>query len=257
VRVKVSHLTVTFDANPAPVTALRDVSFETGENEFLTFIGPSGCGKTTLLRAVSGLVTPRTGSVERLPAPADRNQQLLLVFQEDSVFPWLTVLDNATFGLRMQAVPAVEREARARVLLERFGLAGRERAYPHQLSLGMKQRVAVIRCFLSDPAVMLMDEPFAALDAQTRMTLQQELLSLWEQSPKTVVFVTHDIEEAILLSDRVLILDGPPGAIVHDIRVPFARPRRPTLVLDAAFLELKRTIWSRLAPLTNRHAVVA
>ena len=256
-RVKVSHLTVTFDATTASVTALRDVSFETGENEFVTFIGPSGCGKTTLLRAVAGLVAPRTGHVERLPAPTDRNRQLLLVFQEDSVFPWMTVLDNATFGLRMQAVPAAEREARARVLLDRFGLAGRERAYPHQLSLGMKQRVAVIRCFLSDPAVMLMDEPFAALDAQTRMTLQQELLSLWEQSPKTVVFVTHDIEEAILLSDRVVVLDGPPGAIVHEIRIPFARPRRPALVLDAEFLELKRTIWSRLTPLTNRHAGVA
>jgi len=255
--VNVSHLTVTFEAKPAPVTALKDVSFETGENEFLTFIGPSGCGKTTLLRAVAGLVTPQTGRVERLPAPADRGRQLLLVFQEDPVFPWLTVLENATFGLRMQGVPVSEREARARVLLERFGLAGRERAYPHQLSLGMKQRVAVIRCFLSDPAVMLMDEPFAALDAQTRMTLQQELLALWEQSHKTVIFVTHDIEEAILLSDRVCILDGPPGEIVHEIRVPFGRPRRPTLVLDADFLELKRTIWSQLAPLTNRHAGVA
>jgi NitT/TauT family transport system ATP-binding protein len=256
-RVKVSQLTVAFDTGTRQIEALKDLSFETGDNEFLTFIGPSGCGKTTLLRAVAGLIAPRAGRVERVAAPADRNQHLLLVFQEDSVFPWLTVLENATFGLRMQAMAPSERDARARVLLERFGLAGRERAYPHQLSLGMKQRVAVIRCFLSDPAVMLMDEPFAALDAQTRMTLQQELLALWEQSHKTVIFVTHDIEEAVLLSDRVIVLDGPPGRVFDEVRVPFARPRDPDLVLATEFLELKRHVWSKLAPLSNRRAGAA
>jgi NitT/TauT family transport system ATP-binding protein len=239
--VKCSHLSVAFETGRQPVPALRDLCFEVREGEFLSFIGPSGCGKTTLLRAIAGLIQPQHGTVERV-----RINRILLVFQEDSVFPWMTVLDNAAFGLKMQGVPKPEREARARELLARFGLAGRDHAYPHQLSLGMKQRVAVIRCFLSDPAVMLMDEPFAALDAQSRLALQQELLALWEQDHKTVIFVTHDIEEALLLSHRILVLSGPPGHVVDEFDVPFGRPRDAALTLDPRFIELKRQIWSRL-----------
>jgi NitT/TauT family transport system ATP-binding protein len=248
-----SHATVTFDTGAVQIPALRDVSFETREGEFLCVIGPSGCGKTTLLRTIAGLIRPREGRVERILAPGDHKDKILLVFQEDSLFPWMTVLANATFGLKMQGVSRAERDTRARALLDRFGLAGRERAYPHQLSLGMKQRVAVIRCFLSGPAVMLMDEPFAALDAQTRLALQQELLSLWEQDHKTVIFVTHDIDEALLLADRILVLNGPPGQIVDELRVPFRRPRDASLTLEEPFLELKRQIWSKLGgPLRNR-----
>ena len=245
-RVTVSDLTVTFgtDANRVPV--LQGLSFETRDAEFLSILGPSGCGKTTLLRTLAGLVSPHAGRVDRTLGPRDRNGKMLLVFQEDSVFPWMTVLENATFGLKMQAVGAGERNERARVLLERFGLAGREHAYPHQLSLGMKQRVAVLRCFLAEPAVMLMDEPFAGLDAHTRFSLQQELLGVWEQDQKTVIFVTHDLEEALLLSDRVLILDGPPAVVVDSIHVPFKRPRDASLPLTGAFLDLKREIWASL-----------
>jgi ABC-type nitrate/sulfonate/bicarbonate transport system ATPase subunit len=158
----------------------------------------------------------------------------------------MTVLKNATFGLKMQGVGPVERERRARVLLDRFGLGSRGRAYPHQLSLGMKQRVAVARCFLADPALMLMDEPFAGLDAHTRSSLQQQLLDVWEQNQKTVVFVTHDLEEALLLSDRVLVLDGPPAVVVESIPVPFRRPRPAGLALEPAFLQLKREIVASL-----------
>jgi NitT/TauT family transport system ATP-binding protein len=237
-KVRCAHLSVFFDPGRA---ALRDVSFGVHEGEFLTIIGPSGCGKTTLLRTIAGLIPPSRGSVERVAG-----EKILLVFQEDSLFPWMTVLENAGYGLRMRGVSAEEREARARTLLARFGLEGREHAYPHELSLGMKQRVAVIRCFLSDPAVMLMDEPFAALDAQTRLMLQQELLALWEQDHKTVIFVTHDIEEALLLSDRIVVMDGPPGSVIEELRVPFARPRDASLTLDEEFLELKRRLWSRL-----------
>jgi NitT/TauT family transport system ATP-binding protein len=248
--VKCSHLSVAFTTAKQRIPALYDLSFEVHPGEFLSFIGPSGCGKTTLLRTIAGLVQPQEGVVERVA-----QQRVLLVFQEDSVFPWMTVLENAAFGLKMQNVDAHEREARARDLLGRFGLAGREHAYPHQLSLGMKQRVAVIRCFLSDPAVMLMDEPFAALDPQTRLALQQELLALWEQDHKTVIFVTHDIEEALLLSHRILVLSGPPGQIVDEVKVPFGRPRDATLTLDPRFVELKRHIWSKLGqPVLGRGA---
>jgi NitT/TauT family transport system ATP-binding protein len=240
------HATVTFKTGATQIPALRDVSFETREGEFLCFIGPSGCGKTTLLRTMASLVRPWEGRVERILAPGDHKDKILLVFQEDSLFPWMTVLANATFGLKMQGVRTAERETRARALLNRFGLGGRERAYPHQLSLGMKQRVAVIRCFLSDPAVMLMDEPFAALDAQTRLALQQELLALWEQERKTVIFVTHDIEEALLLSDRILLLAGAPGMVIDEVTVPFPRPREASLTLEKQFLELKRYLWSKL-----------
>jgi len=220
---------------------LQDVSFTASEGEFVTVVGPSGCGKTTLLRTLAGLIPPRAGQVKCVSG-----SRMLLVFQEDSLFPWMTALENAAFGLKMQGVDRAEREARATELLEQAGLDHREDAYPHQLSVGMKQRVAVVRCFLSDPAVMLMDEPFASVDAQTRLALQQQLLALWEQDHKTVIFVTHDIEEALLLSDRILIMQGPPGRIVESIGVPFARPRDVSLTLDEEFLEMKRRIWSQL-----------
>jgi NitT/TauT family transport system ATP-binding protein len=239
--VRCSHVSVSFGTGDTQIRALRDVSFDAREGEFLSVIGPSGCGKTTLLRTIANLIQPTRGTIERVPG-----ERILLVFQEDSLFPWMTVLDNAIFGLEMQGVGAGWREDTARALLARFGLAGREGAYPHQLSVGMKQRVAVIRCFLSDPAVMLMDEPFAALDVQTRLALQQELLALWEPNRKTVIFVTHDIEEAILLSDRILVLSGPPGAVIAELTVPFPRPRDARLTLEEEFLEFKRHIWSKL-----------
>jgi NitT/TauT family transport system ATP-binding protein len=235
------EVSVRYGTNGAVVLALENISFETRPGEFLSVVGPSGCGKTTLLRVLAGLIEPSLGRVERPTEPGGIGSPLI-VFQEDGLFPWMTALENAAFGLEMQGIGKSEREARARVLLDRYGFEGREHAYPHQLSLGMKQRVAVIRCFLSDPPVMLMDEPFAALDCQTRLTLQQELLELWEQDHKTVVFVTHDMEEALLLSDRVLVLSRQPGTVRAEFAVPFPRPRPAELTLEEEFLVLKRRI---------------
>ena len=245
-RLLCSHLRVSFGSAKGEVCALDDLSFESREREFLALVGPSGCGKTTLLRALAGILAPERGEVLRIPSSADSNQDVLLVCQEHNLFPWMSMLDNAAFGCEMQGVPRRQREARARELLRRLGFAGREHAYPHELSLGMKQRVAVARCFLSNPAVMLMDEPFAALDCQTRLMLQQELLDLWEQSHKTVIFVTHDVEEAILLSDRILVLSSQPGRVVEEFPVTFARPRTTTLTMTEDFFFLKKQIAGRL-----------
>ena len=241
-RVRCTNLTVTFPDGSRRIEALRDLSFGCTEGEFLSILGPSGCGKTTLLRVLAGLIKPETGIVERIPVPADGNSRTLLVFQEESLFPWMTVLQNATFGLEMQGVPKRIREDRANEFLSRMGVIGRGHSYPHQLSLGMKQRVAVIRCFLSDPGLMLMDEPFGALDAQMRSALQQELLTLWDQNRNSVIFVTHDVEEALLLSDRILILSPQPGRVVGEVKVRIARPRSVETTLTAEFLSLKREI---------------
>lgn len=252
-QLRCSHLGLSFTSDGREVSALRDVNFEVRSGEFIAVIGPSGCGKTTLLRALAGLLKPSEGRIEFGPAQVDGKRRVSLVFQEDGLFPWMNVLDNAAFGLEMQGVARLDRENRAVELLNRYGLAGRERAYPHQLSVGMKQRVSVIRSFLSDPAVLLMDEPFAALDAQTRLTLQQELLSLWENHKKTVVFITHDVDEAILLSDRVLVMSPQPGTITGEFPVPFARPRSPESTFDDEFLVLKKRLLGMLG-LASRQA---
>ncbi len=240
--LRCSNLGVCFKDGPRRIEALRDLTFECADGEFLSILGPSGCGKTTLLRVLAGLLPPSSGRVERIPAPVNGDGRNLLIFQEESLFPWMTVLQNAAFGLEMQGVSKPVRSAKASELLSRMGVSGREHSYPHQLSLGMKQRVAVIRCFLSNPSVMLMDEPFGALDAQTRGTLQQELLTLWEQKRNSIVFVTHDIDEALLLSDRILVLSPQPGMIVGEIRVQIPRPRSVETTLAPEFVSLKRSI---------------
>lgn len=218
-------LVVTFQSDGRPVAALDGVSFETREGEFLSVVGPSGCGKTTLLRVIAGLLSPTAGSVAFDPPNAGRRTGGLLVFQENSLFPWMTALENAAFGLEMLGVSRQEREQAVRALFERHGLAGWEEAYPYQLSAGMKQRVAVLRAFLSDPPMLLMDEPFAALDSLTRAAMQSELLDLWQSYRTPVIFVTHDVEEAIYLSDRILVLSRPPARVVAEVGVPF--PRTP------------------------------
>jgi NitT/TauT family transport system ATP-binding protein len=245
-RVCCSNLSVSFGNISPRVEALHNLSFECGDGEFLSVLGPSGCGKTTLLRVLAGLVAANKGKVEQLSAPVNGNSRILMVFQEDGLFPWMTVLENAAFGLEMQGVSKPVREARAKELLQRFSISGRERAYPHQLSLGMKQRVSVIRCFLSKPGLMLMDEPFCGLDAQMRSTLQQELLALWEQNRNSVIFVTHDVDEALLLSDRILVLSAQPGTVVEEISVQLPRPRSAETSLTEDFLLLKRRIFHLL-----------
>ena len=228
------------------VRALKDVSFEVRRGEFVAVVGPSGCGKTTLLHVLAGLLRPTEGSAELFGKAPGQALSTALVFQENSLFPWMRVVENAAFGLEMQKVGRAERERRAAGMLERYGLAGRERAYPRQLSAGMKQRVAVIRAFLSGAPVLLMDEPFGALDRQTRLWAQQELMELWGAERKTVVFVTHDVDEALVLSDRIVALGPAPGTVAAEFDVALERPRGPLLEPDAEVFELKRRIFACL-----------
>lgn len=244
VKLQCSNLFVDFQSAAGRVEAIKNLSFETKEGEFLGIVGPSGCGKTTLLRTLAGIHPPTSGNIT--PDPAGAPGRILLVFQEDGLFPWMTVLDNAAFGLESLGRPRAERHERARRMLERVGLAGREHDYPHQLSVGMKKRVAVIRAFLCPAQALLMDEPFAALDAQTRLRLQGELLDLWRSDGRTVVFVTHDIDEALVLSDRILVLSAGPGEVVGDFPAPFPRPRSPKTTLLPEYVELKERLLNKL-----------
>jgi NitT/TauT family transport system ATP-binding protein len=236
-------VSVSYPANGTAVHALRDVSFPVREREFLSIVGPSGCGKTTLLRVIAGLLPPSSGTIELF----ERDDETLtpLVFQENSLFPWMTVLQNAAFGLEMRGTSRAEREGRAIRMLARFGLAGREGAWPHQLSRGMKQRVAIVRAFLTASPLLLMDEPFAALDCQSRMMAQRELIDFWQQDRRTVIFVTHDVEEAIFLSDRILVLSQSPGTVIAEYHVPFPRPR-DLLESSETMADLKYRIFATL-----------
>jgi NitT/TauT family transport system ATP-binding protein len=251
-RLTCSGIGVSYETSGKVVEVLRNVAFTVGEGEFLAIVGPSGCGKTTLLRTLAGLLQPRSGAIDLQDASADGSARVLMVFQDHGLFPWMTVAENAAFGLETQGVALGERRRAATELLARLGLAGRESAYPHELSAGMKQRVAVARSFLSNPAVLLMDEPFAALDAQTRLQLQEELLALWEQSHRSVVFVTHDIDEAVLLSDRILVMSRQPGTIIAEHEVPFDRPRSPAGTLNEDYLKLKAMVLRQLGMDTER-----
>jgi NitT/TauT family transport system ATP-binding protein len=239
-------VTVTFGSAGKQVCALGGVDLETGPHEFVAIAGPSGSGKTTLLRLIAGLIEPTQGRVEMEGLGLSGRRLIRPVFQEHNLFPWLNAIDNATFGLRMAGVePAAARE-KARPLFARMGLAGREKAWPAELSTGMKQRVAVIRAFLSDPEMLLMDEPFGAVDAQTRAAMQQELLELWVSTRVPVIFVTHDVEEAILLAQRVIVLEGPPGRVRSEYAIGFVYPRPFELTMSPEFIEIKRTIHADL-----------
>lgn len=237
--VSCKEVGVDFEADGGAVTALDGASLDVHQGDFVTLLGPSGCGKTTLLRVIAGLEKPTRGSVD-FSGPGSDDPWGLLVRQENSLFPWMTALENAAFGLEMLGVPRSERESAAKELLEKHGLAGRETAYPFELSTGMKQRVAVIRAFLSDPPLLLMDEPFGAVDSQTRLKLQKALLQLWTGACKSVIFVTHDVDEALLLSDRVVILSGNPGRVIEEVPVSLAREDRLTSSWGPDYLELRR-----------------
>jgi NitT/TauT family transport system ATP-binding protein len=234
-------VSVAFPGQTGTVNVLKDIEFSVERGEFVSIVGPSGCGKTTLLRTLSGFIQPNSGSIVQRGASG-----CLMVYQANSLFPWCDVLENTCFGLEAEGLSRTERERLAEPWLKRFGLEGREHAWPRELSTGMQQRVAVIRAFLSHAGLLLMDEPFAALDSSMRMSLQQDLLEIWEQKNKTVLFVTHDIEEAILLSDRVLVMSRRPASVIAEFRVPFDRPRDPELTLEDEFVDLKREIYSRL-----------
>ena len=243
-RLTLERLTMRFRTRRGEtITALEGISFEVRDQEFAVLVGTSGCGKSTILRLVAGLIPPSEGRVlldgRAVSGPgADRG----MVFQTYTLFPWLTIQQNVEFGPRLRGVPAPARGEIARRYLAQVGLRGFERVYPKELSGGMMQRVAIARALANDPAVLLMDEPFGALDAQTRALMGELLMRLWEEAAKTVLFVTHDIEEALFLADRVFVMTARPGRIREEITVPLPRPRTVDMLTSDAFITLKRRV---------------
>jgi NitT/TauT family transport system ATP-binding protein len=227
------------------LAALDEVSLEIRPGEFFCLLGPSGCGKTTLLRMVAGLLRPSTGTI-RIRHDTPSRELRAMVFQDHSVFPWKTVLENTRLPLTLRGTPRRKADQLAAVWLKRLGLDGFQSAYPGALSGGMRQRVALARAFVVDPEILLMDEPFASLDAQLRLLLQEELLVLCEADRKTVVYVTHSIDEALLLGDRVAVLSARPGRVKRVLDVPFERPRTPDIRTDPLFVALQEGIWTEL-----------
>ncbi len=216
-------------ASNGGVVALSGISLDVAEGELLAVIGPSGCGKSTLLNLIAGFIDPDQGRVLFAGDPVQRpGPERAVVFQDGALFPWLTVAGNIDFVMRMQKRPKPERARVQRELIELVGLEGFEHAHPHELSGGMRQRVAIARALAMEPRVLLMDEPFGALDAQTRERLQDELLRIWRQTQKTIVFVTHNVEEAAYLGDRVVVMSQRPGTIVEAVTVDMGRPRSRT-----------------------------
>jgi len=214
------------DPRKPGLVALYDISLSIRKNEFVSLLGPSGCGKTTLIRIIAGLLSADRGEVlvnqQSVTAPGHNR---CMVFQQFGLLPWRTVLSNVEFGLEIEGVPREKRRAAAEKYLELVGLKGFEKYYPHQISGGMQQRVGIARALSKKPEILLMDEPFGAVDAQTREQLQEELLKIWAQTETTVVFVTHSIDEAIYLSDRVVVMQARPGRIKEDVRIDLPRPR--------------------------------
>ncbi len=246
-KLKVSELNKVFSARQGDVTALKDVSFSVRESEFAVIVGPSGCGKSTLINIVGGLEEKTSGSVmisgHEISGPgADRG----MVFQSYSLFPWLTVQKNVEFGLKMKGVPAKERSETALSYIDMVGLNAFKDALPDQLSGGMKQRVAIARTLANDPEILLMDEPFGALDAQTRMLMQESLADITGRTGSTVLFITHDIDEAILLGDRVLVMSRRPGTIKADIDIKLDCKRNHEALTDEGFIRIKKQIMTLL-----------
>lgn len=233
-----------FFSGAEPVWALEDFSLTLEPGSFTCIVGPSGCGKSTFLRIVGGLEERTVGTLE--VTGAQHAIPSAFVFQEHGVFPWMTVRENITFGLRMMGVSRAERDRVAEDWLHRVRLHDFARSYPHQLSGGMRQRVAIARAFATGSPLLLMDEPLGALDAQTRMLMQEELVSLWEQERKTVLMVTHDIDEALILGDRVIVMSPRPGTLKEDIEVPFPRPRSIGVESTPEFTRLRTHIWESL-----------
>ncbi|MEK7948882.1 ABC transporter ATP-binding protein [Luteolibacter soli] len=249
VALSVRGLTKHFESPRGIVTALRDVSFDVHKREFMSVIGPSGCGKSTLVRILAGLETASEGEiiVEGVPVSgpcSDRG----MVFQGYTLFPWLTVKRNVMFGPMMAGRSAFAAESEAREWIELVGLTKFENAYPHQLSGGMKQRVAIARALANQPRVLFMDEPFGALDAQTRCNMQSYLLEIWKNVDITIVFITHDLDEAVFLSDRILVLDANPGRVREVTEVPVPRPRSFDQIADPAFLATRKHIEHLIHP---------
>jgi ABC-type nitrate/sulfonate/bicarbonate transport system ATPase subunit len=239
----VTGLTKTFSSKSQPIIALRDVSFAVSEGEFFSIVGPSGCGKSTLLNILAGLEAPDSGEITLGDGSSEqRLGNVAYMPQKDLLLPWRTALENAALGLELTGVPTREARKRAADLLNRFGLDGFANSYPALLSGGMRQRAAFLRTVLTDKDLLLLDEPFGALDALTRRSMQEWLLGVWSELRRTVVLITHDVEEAILLSDRVAVMSPRPGAIILEREVDLPRPRHQDMVIAPEFVEIKRDV---------------
>lgn len=242
-RLVVENVSKSFGPNGA-VEVLQKQSMTVEEREFVALLGPSGCGKSTLLRIINGLTEPDQGSVtlggEDVTSVPGKGRGM--VFQTFDLFPWRTALENVAFGLEAAGVAKAERMERAREYLDKVGLSQFEKSLPHELSGGMQQRVGIARAFAINPKILLMDEPFGALDVQTRDVMQDQLLDIWQSDQKTVLFVTHGIEEALYLADRVLVFSPRPARVVMELKVPFARPRNEDIRTSPDFLDLRKQI---------------
>ncbi len=245
--IEISGVTQEFEKKDGKFLALDTVNLNVEQNEFICVVGPSGCGKTTLLNIIAGLCKPTTGTVkvrgELVTGPGKGKG---VVFQQYALYPWLTVEKNVEFGMRMKGVPKAERAEIAKKYIDLVGLSKFAKAYPKELSGGMKQRVAIARAYATAPEVLLMDEPFGALDAQTRAQLQENLLKTWEQERKTCFFITHDVEEAVLLATKIIIMSAGPGHITEIVPVTLPYPRTQQTKLTSEFNELKNQIWNKV-----------
>jgi NitT/TauT family transport system ATP-binding protein len=261
VKLQIDHLTKHYwlEREDRDVLALSDVSFSVEDGEFMAIVGPSGCGKTSMLNIVAGLLPYEEGNVsidgKRVSGPGiDR----AVVFQHSSLLPWRTIAGNVRYGMELQKrFDEATMKERTDAFIKLVGLTGFERHYPSELSGGMQQRVNLARALAADPVVLLMDEPFAALDAQTREFMQAELLKIWSKAKKTVVFITHQINEAIYLADRVVVMSARPGRVKDVFEVPFPRPRNLSLKRDPRFLELEDAVWKLIEEESDRLGMVA
>jgi NitT/TauT family transport system ATP-binding protein len=249
VTLEVKHLQKDFEAPQGRITALKDINFKTHKREFVCVIGPSGCGKSTLIRILAGLETKTSGHVlldgKEVSEPGpDRG----MVFQGYTLFPWLNVKRNVMFGLEVAGRAQASAEEEARQWINLVGLSKFENSYPHQLSGGMKQRVAIARALANQPRILLMDEPFGALDAQTRSKMQSYLMEIWKNIDITILFITHDLDEAIYLADRILVLKAHPGEVQELIEVPVPQPRSPDQLLSPEFLATKKRLEELIHP---------
>ena len=246
--IEIAGLNHVYAGREGAVPALENIAMTVGAGRFVVIVGPSGCGKTSLLMMMAGLRHQTSGTILCAGKPiADPDPERVgVVFQEASLYPWLTALDNIEFPLSLRHVAKPERAARANEMLELVGLHGFWARYPHELSGGMKQRVSIARGLVQDPPVLLMDEPFAALDEQTRMTMGHELLRIWSQTNKTVVFVTHSLTEAVYLADEVLVMSARPGRIIDRIAINLPRPRTYEMMATDVFGRLRDRIWQQI-----------
>ncbi|HVP94568.1 MAG TPA: ABC transporter ATP-binding protein [Methanoregulaceae archaeon] len=249
-KLEINHISKVFEEGTEASRALSDISTVVAEKEFLCILGPSGCGKTTLLRIVAGLESATEGSItldgEKITGPSPK---MAMIFQDYSLYPWRTVIENIAFGLEIKDVDRDKREKIAESYLDLIGLQEFGNNYPYELSGGMRQRVAVARALAIDPSVLLMDEPFGALDAQTRNMLQIEILKIWEKTQKTVLFVTHSVDEAVFLADRIMVLTSRPGRIKDIVPIDLPRPRDRT---SPDFAKIRRYVLS----LIDEHLIV-